>query len=255
VTRTLLLVGIGAGDPDQITVEAITALNRADVAFLVEKGTDADELVDARRTLCEKHVKAPGLRFVVVPDAARDRSAGNYTGAVDDWRRRRAANLASALRSELPEEGCGALLIWGDPSLYDSMIAVVDEIRASESLDLAVEVIPGISSVQVLAARHGITLNRIGRPVMITTGRLLAQGLPDNCDDVIVMLDAHCSYKDLPAEVRSQLDIYWGAYLGTADEILVAGALDEVGEEIIARRKDARERKGWVMDTYLLRRR
>jgi precorrin-6A synthase len=48
--------------------------------------------------------------------------------------------------------------------------------------------------------------------------------------------------------------IYWGAYLGTPDEILVSGPLAEVAEEIRRVRAEARERKGWMFDTYLLRR-
>jgi precorrin-6A synthase len=41
--------------------------------------------------------------------------------------------------------------------------------------------------------------------------------------------------------------------VGTADEILIAGALDEVAEQIAATRAEARERNGWIMDSYLLK--
>ena len=36
------------------------------------------------------------------------------------------------------------------------------------------------------------------------------------------MLDADCSFKHLG---DSDIDIYWGAYVGTEDEILVSGNL------------------------------
>ena len=36
--KTLLIIGIGAGDPDYLTVQAINALNRTDVFFLMDKG-------------------------------------------------------------------------------------------------------------------------------------------------------------------------------------------------------------------------
>jgi precorrin-6A synthase len=117
----------------------------------------------------------------------------------------------------------------------------------------AVEVIPGISAVAALCARHAIALNRVGEAVHITTGRRLArEGLPPNAPDVVVMLDAHCAFA---AQRGEDLDVYWGAYLGTPDEILVAGAVDDVADEIVRVRAAARERKGWIMDTYLLRRR
>jgi precorrin-6A synthase len=136
--------------------------------------------------------------------------------------------------------------------LYDGTIRTVETIVRGRRLPLDYEVIPGISSVQALAARHRVTLNRVGRPVHITTGRRLADGLPDWVDDAVVLLDAGPSCGHL----RGQgFDIYWGAYLGTPDEALVAGALDEVLDQIVRTREELRGRKGWIMDTYLLRRR
>lgn len=45
-------------------------------------------------------------------------------------------------------------------------------------MTLRLQVIPGISSVQALAARHQVPLNRIGEPLTVLPGRRLAgQGL------------------------------------------------------------------------------
>ena len=65
------------------------------------------------------------------------------------------------------------------------------------------------------------------------------------------MLDADCSFRHLEDE---GMEIHWGAYLGMDDEILVSGRVGEVADEIVRRRAEARERKGWIMDAYLLRR-
>ena len=70
-------------------------------------------------------------------------------------------------------------------------------------------------------------------------------------NNVVVMLDANCSFKQV-ADPGTK--IYWGAYVGTNDEILRSGELSEVMDEIEQVRGAARERKGWIMDTYLLRR-
>ena len=129
------------------------------------------------------------------------------------------------------------------------MLRVFERIAAKGSFELDYEVIPGISSVQALAAAHKIPLNRIGESVLITTGRKLAEGFPDNADSVVVMLDGQCAFKGVDPET----EIYWGAYLGTADEILVSGRLGDVAQEIERVRREARDRKGWIMDTYLLR--
>ena len=155
------------------------------------------------------------------------------------------------MRDELAGSECGAFLVWGDPALYDSTLAILEQVIAASGMEIACEVIPGISSVQALAASHRLSLTQVGRPLHITTGRRLAdEGIPPGCDDVVVMLDASCSF----THTDPGTEIYWGAYLGTADEILLSGTVGETGDEIQAARSEARARKGWIMDTYLLRR-
>jgi precorrin-6A synthase len=245
--RQVVVIGIGAGDPDQLTIEAVNELGRLDVAFLVDKGDEKGELVALRRELLRRY--APRARVVAVPDPERDRTAAAYPAAVDDWRRRRAVAYAALIRDELPEAGRGGFLAWGDPALYDGTVGILADIA---DVPFEYAVIPGISSVSALAARHRVGLNRVGRAVQITTGRRLAeQGMPRGIDDVVVMLDARQAYRGLTDDV----DIFWGAYLGCPDEILCSGPLREVAAEIDALRADARARKGWIMDTYLLRRR
>jgi precorrin-6A synthase len=249
--RRLLVIGIGAGDPDHVTAQAVRALNEVEVFFIIDKGVAADELVALRREICERFVEDPSYRIVEVPDPPRDRTTPAYGTAVDDWRAQRAATW-EALLLELGEDVVSAFLVWGDPSLYDSTIDVIERVLAAGRVELEYEVIPGISAVHALTARHRIPLNRVGGAVQITTGRRLAAGgWPADVDDVVVMLDADCSFQHLdPAGV----DVYWGAYLGTSDELLVAGPLAEAGPEIQRMRAQARARKGWIMDTYLLRR-
>jgi precorrin-6A synthase len=67
---------------------------------------------------------------------------------------------------------------------------------------------------------------------------------------VVVLLDGAQAFASL---ARQDLDIFWGAYLGTAHEILISGKLADVKDEIETVRRRARERHGWIMDTYLLR--
>jgi len=248
--RRLLVIGIGAGDPDHVTAQAARALGETDVFFVVEKGAAAD-LVVLRKEILSRFAR-DGHRVVDVPDPPRDRGAAAYGAAVDDWRARRADVWEAALRDGLGAGQTGAFLVWGDPSLYDSTLDVLERILARGEVAFEHEVIAGISSVHALTARHRIALNRVGGAVQITTGRRLAGGgWPDGVDDLVVMLDADCSFRHLdPAGV----EVFWGAYLGTPDELLVAGPLAEAGPEIERVRAAARERKGWIMDTYLLRR-
>nr|BFE65686.1 precorrin-6A synthase (deacetylating) [Dactylosporangium thailandense] len=245
--RKVLIIGVGAGDPEHVTVQAINAMNAVDVFFVLDKGEAAAELTDARKALVARYVERTDSRTVVIADPPRDRAASDYAGAVKDWRDERARLLGEAIERELGPDGVGGILAWGDPALYDGTIRILEGIGGVEY-----DVIPGISSVQILTARHRVTLNRVAGSVHITTGRRLAAEWPAGCDDVVVMLDANLAcrrYRDEP------IDIYWGAYLGTPDEILRSGRLADVLDEIESVRADARTRKGWIMDTYLLRRR
>jgi precorrin-6A synthase len=245
--RTVSVIGIGTGDPEHVTVQAIRALERVAVVFVVDKGEATEDLVRVRREICDRYAKRP-LRFVTIEDPPRDRAPDDYGAAVAAWHAARAAAWGRAIADELGDDEVGAFLVWGDPSLYDSTIRILDAARdAGPPFDY--EVVPGISSVQVLAARHRIPLNRVGEPVRLTTGRRLAED-PRVDEDVVVFLDGQQAFRAVDGDVR----IWWGAYLGTSDEILVAGRIADVADEIVRRRAEARARVGWIMDVYLLRR-
>ena len=110
--------------------------------------------------------------------------------------------------------------------------------------------IPGISSIQLLAARHKIPLNSIGEPILLTTGRKIAEEYPSHFDSIVVLLDGGAGLDSLAGR---DVDIFWGAYLGTQDEILIAGSVIDVLDDIRRVREERRAAKGWIMDTYLLR--
>lgn len=247
------MIGIGAGDPEQLTLQAVGALRSTDVFFVLDKGEAKADLVRLRREMLETHVPEGTYRIVEARDPERDRSAGGaaYSPAVGDWRSARAGIYERLIAEELGEDESGAFLVWGDPALYDSTLGILEEILERGSVAFAYDVVPGISSVSSLVARHRTGLNRVARPVQITTGRRLAEGFPEDADDVVVMLDAHQAFRRYADQ---DIDIYWGAYLGTPDEILASGPLAEAAPRIERLRAEARERKGWIMDTYLLRR-
>lgn len=249
--RKILVIGIGAGDPEYITVQAIHALNQVDVFFIMDKGREKDDLVRLRRQICDLYIEDKSYRTVEAADPPRDRNGVSYASAVEAWHEKRAAIYEQLISRELGEEECGAFLVWGDPSLYDSTLRIIDRIVAKGTVRFDYEVVPGISSVQALAAKHKIALNRVAGSVQITTGRRMTEGLPDGIDDVVVMLDGDCSFKNVK---DADAEIYWGAYLGTEDEILVSGNLQERMGDIERMRTEARDKKGWIMDTYLLRR-
>ncbi len=283
MTVRVLVVGIGSGDPAHLTGEAVAALNAVDVFLVADKRAATRDLVTLRAELCAAVITHDRYSFVEVsdpergPDAARDSAA--YAEAVRDWHAERARRYADTITREVGDSGTVGLLVWGDPSLYDSTLRVVDTVaellrsgfrsasdgnppggvggrppsgQGESGVDLEVLVVPGISSVSLLAARHRIALNRVGRPVHITTGRRLVAEYDPALGDVVVMLDGDLACAGL-VDQHPGLEIFWGAQLGLADEALVRGPLAEVLPEIRARRDAIRATRGWVMDTYLLR--
>jgi precorrin-6A synthase len=248
--RKVFIIGIGAGNPDYVTIQAINALNQVDVFFIPDKGIEKEALQRLRLEICERYVKDRDHRLASFKMPERSKDPSDYKMNVQDWHSRIERSYEKLLVKELGEGECGAFLVWGDPTLYDSTLRIIEKIQSKGDLALEYEVIPGISSVQALAAKHRIALNRIGESIHITTGRKLAEEFPNNADSVVVLLDGEQSFKKIESE---GIDIYWGAYIGTEEEILVSGRLSDVANDIEAIRAQARREKGWIMDAYLLR--
>jgi precorrin-6A synthase len=245
---TLSLVGIGCGDPEQLTLAGVRAINAADLVLIPRKGEEKSDLAELRRTICTEVLTNGRTRVVEFDLPLRDSERWDYRAGVDAWHDAVAATWSREIASHLGAAGRVALLIWGDPSLYDSSL------RIARRLDPApdIEVIPGITSIQALCAAHAIPLNEIGEPFLVTTGRRLREGgFPTGVDTVVVMLDGGAAFQSLEA---SGFYIWWGAYLGMADQMMLSGPLAEVGASIAAARQAARARHGWIMDSYIIKR-
>jgi precorrin-6A synthase len=245
---TLALIGIGCGDPGQLTLAAISAINAADLVLFPRKGAAKSDLAELRRTICADVLTNPATRIAEFDMPVRDAADADYRRGVDDWHDAIAKTWSREIASHVGGAGRVALLIWGDPSLYDSSLRIA---RRLDPLP-AIEVVPGITSIQALCAAHALPLNDIGEPFLVTTGRRLRDGgWPAGTDTVVVMLDGGTAFQSLEP---NGLHIWWGAYLGMPDEILMSGELAEASPRIVAAREAARERHGWIMDSYILKR-
>jgi len=243
------LIGIGPGGPDDLTVAAVRALESVDVFLVPDKKRGVDDLVAVREEILRRHTSG-SYRMVVVPDPPRDRNPERYGDEVRDWHAARAEAYETVLLEQVREDETVGFLVWGDPSLYDSTIRVVERILERGRVWFDYDVVPGISSVQLLAARHRLVLNTIGGPITVTTGRRLLRDVAEGASNIVVMLDGGLACADLDGT----WSMWWGANLGTDDEELVAGKLAEVLPAIREARARAKQARGWVMDTYLLRR-
>ncbi len=253
--KRILVIGIGAGDPDYITVQGIGALNRVDVFFLLDKGRTKGKLRDVREEICRRHIASGRVhRFVEAPSPPRDPRPADYRACVDELNAAKQAVFERMIADEMKDGETAGILVWGDPMLYDSTIRNIEALIATGRHEIDYEVVPGITAVQALAARHRIPLNRIADPVLLTTGRKLAEGFPEGIDSAVVLLDGEDTFgRFADSAVHGEMEIYWGAYLGTPDEILISGRLKDVADDIHRRRLEARQKHGWIMDTYLIR--
>ena len=246
---TLSLIGIGCGDPGQLTRAAIDAINAADLILIPRKGTAKSDLADLRHAICADVLTNDATDIAEFDLPVRDAAEADYRKGVDDWHDAVAATWSRTIAGHLGGDGKVALLIWGDPSLYDSSLRIARRLNPLPKI----EVVPGITSIQALCAAHALPLNDIGEPFLVTTGRRLREdGWPQSVDTVVVMLDGGTAFQSLDPD---GLHIWWGAYLGMADQIIMSGALAEIGPRIVAVRQEARERHGWIMDSYILKRR
>lgn len=74
--RKIHVIGIGAGDPDQLTLQAVKALRSTDVFFILDKGEVKSDLVQLRRDILDAHIPTGSYRLVEARDPDRDRAAG-----------------------------------------------------------------------------------------------------------------------------------------------------------------------------------
>lgn len=251
--KKLYLIGMGPGGPEYLTIQAIETLKRVDVFFMLEKeGRGKEELLERRHAILRRYLGDSGYRVVTAASPPRRMESGDYATGVQVWHDEKRDILERLIAEELTDGQSGALLLWGDPSLYDQTLTLVSGLAARSKGALDFEIIPGITSVQMLTARHKIPLNRVGEPITITTGRHAETCDPAEIQNAVVMLDYNASFQRFTGQ---DMDIYWGGYLGCPDERLMAGPLDAVLADLLQEKSRARDEKGWLMDIYLLRRR
>lgn len=238
----LWLVGIGTGNPAHVTLEAQAALREAALVLVPTKGPDKSDLADLRHQILQACGRTGPVAEFAMPTRDEDLP---YIERVSRWHDQIATIWADTMAAHQPH-GPVALLVWGDPGLYDSTLRIAARLSPRPRL----RVIPGITALQALTAAHAIPFNTVNGAVTVTTGRRLRDhGWPEGAETLAVMLDGDCSFQHLDPD---GLHIWWGGNLGLASQVLVAGPLAQVGPQIIAKRAETRAAHGWIMDCYLL---
>src|SRR5260370_28519856 len=111
--KTILIIGIGAGDPDYITVQAVKALNRVDVFFLMDKGPAKQKLRALREALCRQHIRDRAYRFAEAKSPPRHTAPAAYRASVDQLNREKQDVFERMIEGELTGGQPAGILVWG----------------------------------------------------------------------------------------------------------------------------------------------
>lgn len=227
--RRLRVIGVGPGDPELMTYAAARAIESSDYLVVTDRSGTAKQGMPA--PLLHAPDK-PVVRVQAVP-RQHDALARSY------------ADVLAA------HPGDAGFVVWGDPAFHDATIAALERVVADLGAEpgLVLDVVPGVSSVQLLAARHRLVLQGSDLPLHVTTGRELADAVRAGQDNLLVMINRTLE----PLAGLDDWSIWWGGNLGSPDEELVAGRVADVLPEIHAARDRLTAAVGWVLDIYLLR--
>ena len=240
--KRIRIIGIGMGDPDQVTGKAAPRLGTVDVIPVADEGEVGADLAAVRQRVCDALIPSdrpyrlvemarPATR-VRMPNATRRHTdRGCAAGTRSRSTRGRRSSRGCLPRRRRSASSCGATPPsmtrpsgWSTPSWRGGRPAVWRSTTTSSR-----------ASVRRSCWRR-VTESRLGRmgaPVHITTGRRLVDEFDPGLGDVVVMLDGHLACAAL-VDGYPDLELCWGAYLGSADELLVRGRLADVIEEVEA---------------------
>ncbi|WP_406380678.1 precorrin-2 C(20)-methyltransferase [Streptomyces sp. NBC_01618] len=210
VTRRLVGVGVGPGDPELVTVKGVNALRAA--AVVVVPVMDTGERGRAEATVLHYVAADKVVRVVFALNERTDRA-----------RREAAWDAAGERVAELLlTHGSVAFATIGDPNVYSTFTYLAHTI--GELLPgTAVETVPGITAMQDLAARSGAVLTEGTEPltlVPVTAGAAVLKDALEGPGTVVAY-----KFGRLAAEVATALretgrteDAVWGSALGLPEE-------------------------------------
>jgi precorrin-2/cobalt-factor-2 C20-methyltransferase len=187
VPGRLVGIGVGPGEPDLLTVRAVTALRRADRVLAPTTSVDSVGRAEAIVREAVPDVAVERVAFSMSPTrAARDKSIHTAASAV-------AKHLIAG------EEVAWVTL--GDPLTYSTFSSVADRVRKVRPATV-VEQVPGIMAFQALAARTGTIVADERTRVSIRTG-LDGDELDDDLADPSSTLVVYKGGRRLP-EIAAQ---------------------------------------------------
>ena len=208
----LIGIGVGPGDPELMTLKALNELRRADLVLV--PATEESEGGPGRAETIVLDT-CPEARVQRVPFSMADRSG------VSDRRRRAWWDSAEAAVAAFASGArTVALATIGDPSVYSTFSYLAAHVR--ERLpSVRVDLVPGITAMQALAARSGTPLVEGTETLALvpaTAGLDTLATITDLIDTVVVYKSGR-RLPEVVALLRSRgRDAVLGVQLGLEDE-------------------------------------
>jgi precorrin-2/cobalt-factor-2 C20-methyltransferase len=161
----LIGVGVGPGDPELLTLQALRTLREADL-IVVPVRDDRDE-VGYAEAVVRAHLTPDGgdpdsaVRIIRAPFALSDRSGLSE-------RRTSAWEAAAAMVLEAFDAGATtvAFATIGDPNVYSTFSYLASTVQDARP-DVQIHTVPGITAMQALAAASGTVLCEGNEPLVL----------------------------------------------------------------------------------------
>jgi precorrin-4/cobalt-precorrin-4 C11-methyltransferase len=216
--KRLIGVGVGPGDPELVTVKAIRVLNEADRVLVPVLALDEPGRAE---TIIRAHLPADRI--------TRLEFALNDTGGRTPRRTAAWHAAATAVAAEFAA-GAGTIAFGtlGDPNLYSTFSYLAQTVRTLVP-DVTVQTIPGITAMQDLASRAGVTLAEGTEPLTLVP----LNAAPAALDAALATNGTVVGYKlgaaaaPPPAALRARL-----ATAGRLDQAIIGARLGLPTEQI-----------------------
>lgn len=200
-------VGLGPGDPRHVTQMARDALTGADRVFAMSW---------ASRSIG----RAEMVARTAAPLATIERLTYEIT-AEASGRRRSLCAAAEVIMAALDAAEVVVVVTLGDPSMW-SVFPDLAAIVTAQRPAVPIEMVPGITSYQALAATSATTLARPGQTLMVVDGENPFSGLGDPSTTVVI-------YKNAPEASELRLRV---SAAGRLEGALVGELVGQPGERI-----------------------
>ena len=146
-------VGVGPGDPELVTLKAQRVLQSVPLVCVPQADASADSFA---LSIARSFIDTDRQEILRFPFSTDDADA-----AADVWE-----TAAATLAARLQQGQDAAFITEGDPMLFSTFSYVLESIKTNYP-EIAVEIIPGVSSVMAAAARASVPLVTHGQRLAI----------------------------------------------------------------------------------------